>query len=86
MDVRYVALLLAGLCALVGLGLLGLPVATAILLIFGAGLVGVFLYAVGVIAAGHRQAVARRRRRAERAAGPAAAVPVPVPARLRSPA
>jgi len=86
-DLGYTALLLAGLGALVALGLLGVPVATAILFLFGVAAVGVVLYAVGVIVAGHRQAVARRRRRrAQRAGAPAAPAPVPVPARLRSPA
>jgi uncharacterized membrane protein YqjE len=76
----YSLLLLGGLAALVGLGLIGLPVATAILFAFAGAIVGLLGWAAWEIAAGHRQAVARRRRR--RATAP----PVPAPARLRSPA
>jgi len=71
----YSLLLIGGLLVLVGLGLIGLPVATAILLAFAAAVLGVFLYAVWEIAVGYRQAAARRRR---------AAAPVQAPARLRS--
>jgi uncharacterized protein (DUF2062 family) len=87
-ETRYSALLLAGVACLVALGLVGLPVATAILSLFAATAVGVVLYGLGVIVVGHRQAVARRRRRrrAERAAAGTATAPVPVPARIRSPA
>lgn len=56
-------LLIAGFLVLVGLGLLGIPVETGILLLFAAGAVGGVLYVIGVIAAGHRKAAARRRRR-----------------------
>ena len=41
----YSLLLIGGLLVLVGLGLIGLPVATAILLAFAAAVLGVFLYA-----------------------------------------
>jgi hypothetical protein len=88
-GIAYSLLLLAGLLALVGLGLAGLPVTTAILLAFAAAVLGIGLYAAWEIAAGHRQAVARRRRRAAKTAAgvaSAAAAPVPQPARLRSPA
>jgi uncharacterized membrane protein YbhN (UPF0104 family) len=86
-ETRYTALLLVGLCGLLALGLLGLPVATAILFAFAAALVGIVLCGLGAIVAGHHQAVARRRRRgAERAGAPTSAAPVPASARLRSPA
>ncbi len=86
-GIGYSLALLAGIVGLVALGLLGLPVETAVLLLFAAAALGAVLYAVGVIAAGHRQAVARRRRRrrAERAVS-APTAPVPRPARIRSPA
>ncbi|MFN8217557.1 MAG: hypothetical protein U0R71_13275 [Solirubrobacterales bacterium] len=77
----YSALVLGALLALIGLGMIGIPVATAILFLFAAALLGVCGWAALEIAAGHRQAVARRRRR--RAAAPPS---VPRSPRLRSPA
>jgi uncharacterized membrane protein YbhN (UPF0104 family) len=79
-GIGYALALCAGFAALLALGLLGLPVRTAILLALAALPVLALLYALGVIAAGRRRALARRRRRTGRVSSARAA------ARLRSPA